>query len=136
MMTPESNSDLAALKQDIRRVLDEIKDPCSVAASVPMGLDEMGIVKAVHISSGGHVEVELRLTSPFCEMIAYLTNETLAKVGKMPGVTGVSVRHDSGLDWDHDMIAPQAQARRQQRLTMLHNLAKAGDGVPPAERRS
>lgn len=38
---PEPNNDhtLAAL---IRRQVDAIKDPCSVASAVPLGLDEMG----------------------------------------------------------------------------------------------
>lgn len=114
---------MTATEQDIRRVLDEIKDPCSVAASSPMGLSEMGIVKSVDIARNGQVEVELRLTSPFCEMIAYFRNEALAKIGKLPGVTAVSVTHDSGLDWEPEMIAPEAQARRKQRLATLHGLA-------------
>ena len=111
---------------EIAQVLDEIMDPCSVAASVPMGLAEMGVVKSVDVSADGHVDVELRLTSPFCEMVAYMRTETLGKVGAMPGVTGVTVRHDSGLDWDHDMIAPEAQARRQRRLRALRDLPKVG----------
>ena len=103
----------------IRRVLDDIKDPCSVAAAVPMGLDEMGIIKSVAIAADGQVAIELRLTSPFCEMLAFMRNETLAKVGQLPGVTGVTVCNDSGFDWDHDLIAPAAQARRQDRLAKL-----------------
>ena len=110
------------LEQDIRAVIDRIKDPCSIAASVPMGLDEMGIVRTVAVASDGQVDVQLRLTSPFCEMIAYMRNEIIAKVGELPGVTSVSVGHDSGLDWDHDMIAPAAQARRQRRLAQLRSL--------------
>lgn len=110
---------------DIRAILDEIKDPCSVAASIPMGLDEMGIVKSVHIAGSGQVEIGLRLTSPVCEMIGYMRSEAIARIGALPGVTGVSVSHDSGLDWDHDMIAPAAQARRQRRLAMLRDLPQS-----------
>ncbi len=129
MMATESQTGPPVQEQDVRRILDEIKDPCSVAASVPMGLSEMGIVKSVDIQSDGRVEIELRLTSPFCEMIAFMKNEALAKIGSLPGVTAVLVRHDSGLDWDHDFIAPEAQARRQRRLDMLRGLhiARAGD---------
>lgn len=113
---------LPVLERDVRKILDAIKDPCSVATGVPMGLDEMGIVKRVEVGADGHVEVEFRLTSPFCEMIAYMRNEALAKVGALAGVTRVSVGHDAGLDWDPDLIAPAAQARRQQRLAMLRSL--------------
>lgn len=110
------------LMDEIRRVLDTIEDPCSVAASVPMGLHEMGLIKAVEIDATGNVSVDLRLTSPFCEMIAYMRNEAIARIGGLPGVKSVSVTHDTGLDWDHDMIAPEAQARRQKRLAALQEI--------------
>ncbi|MES2492699.1 MAG: hypothetical protein V4579_05380 [Pseudomonadota bacterium] len=54
-----------------------------------------------------------------CEMIGYVRSEALARVVALPGVREVRVTPDSGLDWDHDMIAPQAQARRKRRLTAL-----------------
>jgi metal-sulfur cluster biosynthetic enzyme len=110
------------LMDEVRRVLDTIEDPCSVAASVPMGLHEMGLIKAVEIDATGNVSVDLRLTSPFCEMIAYMRNEAIARIGGLPGVKSVSVTHDTGLDWDHDMIAPEAQARRQKRLAALQEI--------------
>jgi metal-sulfur cluster biosynthetic enzyme len=110
---------MTTTEREIRAILDDIKDPCSVAAAIPMGLDEMGIVKSVTIGSSGHVEIALRLTSPVCEMIGYMRKEAIAKISALPGVRGVSVSHDSGLDWDHDMIAPAAQARRESRLAML-----------------
>lgn len=122
-------------ERDIRAILDEIKDPCSVAASIPMGLDEMGIVKSVKIAGSGQVEIGLRLTSPVCEMIGYMRKEAMAKIGALPGVTGVSVSHDSGLDWDHDMISPEAQARRQRRLAMLRQMPQpASARLDPVER--
>lgn len=123
-------SPVIASEEDIRQILDEIKDPCSVAASVPMGLNEMGIIKSVCVNPDGHVDIELRLTSPFCEMISFMRNEALSKIGGLPGVTGVSVRHDSGLDWDHDFIAPGAQARRRKRLDMLRRLHVSGQAAP------
>lgn len=112
----------AVLAEEIRRVLDTIEDPCSVAAAVPMGLHEMGLIKAVDIDDAGNVSVDFRLTSPFCEMIAYMRNEAIARIGQLPGVNSVSITHDTGLDWDHDMIAPEAQARRQKRLAALREI--------------
>ena len=124
-MTTTGTSTSMVNEADVRRILDQIKDPCSIAASVPMGLDEMGIVKSVAISGDGQVTVELRLTSPFCEMISYMRNEALARVGSLPGVRSVDVTHDSGLDWDHDLIAPAAQARRQRRLDRMREIHAA-----------
>ena len=110
---------------EVRHALDTIVDPCSVATSVPMGLDEMGIVKTVAIDEAGRVAVELRLTSPFCEMIAYMRNEAIARIGDLPGVTAVIVTHDSGFDWDPDLIVPAAQRRRQARLATLRAMLPA-----------
>jgi metal-sulfur cluster biosynthetic enzyme len=121
-----SAPDALELEREVRRVLDQVKDPCSVAASVPMGLDEMGIIKSVRVARDGRVEVEIRLTSPFCEMVPFFKRETLEKVGRIPGVTGVSFTHDRGWDWDPDMIAPAAQARRRERLIRLRSLPTPG----------
>jgi metal-sulfur cluster biosynthetic enzyme len=129
-MTATALSAAAVSEAEVRGVLDQIKDPCSVAACVPMGLSEMGLIKTVRIDPDGSVAIELRLTSPFCEMIAFMKNEAIAKVGALRGVTGVTVRHDSGFDWDHDMIAPEAQARRQARLNMLRALPPARRSAP------
>lgn len=117
------------LERQIREAIDEIKDPCSVAASVPMGLVEMGLVESVGISVHGQVQVQLRLTSPFCEMVAYMMRETVARVSALPGVTSVSVTHDSGLEWDHQMIAPEAQARRSERLSKLRTAFEQRTGA-------
>lgn len=120
----------ASLTEDVRRLLDEIKDPCSVATSVPMGLTEMGLIKSVEIRAGGRIDVELRLTSPFCEMVPYMQQEAIRKIGELPGVTEVCVTHDSGLDWEHDMIAPAAQARRRRRLEAIARMPRPGAVSP------
>jgi metal-sulfur cluster biosynthetic enzyme len=124
------NAERAPSAQAVRRALDEIKDPCSVAASVPIGLEQMGMVESIKISGNGHVEVGLRLTSPSCEMIAFLRRETQRRVARLPAVTGVSVRQDRGLDWEPEMIAPDAQARRRQALRARMTAA----GMPPRAR--
>jgi metal-sulfur cluster biosynthetic enzyme len=113
----------------IRSVLDEIKDPCSVAASTPMGLDEMGLVRSLEITADGQVAVVLRLTSPFCEMVPFMRNQAIEKIRHLPGVAGVTVEHDSGLDWDPDFIAPAARERQRRRLRTLRELVTADRGL-------
>lgn len=105
-----------ALLARIHEVLDEVHDPCSVAGGAPMGLSEMGLIKAVEMNPDGDVEVELRLTAPFCHMIAFLQSETVSRVGALPGVRSVEVTTDQGLDWSPDLITGQARRRREQRL--------------------
>lgn len=112
-----------ALREQITAQLDEIKDPCSLAAGTPMGLAEMGLVDAVEISETGAVLVKLRLTSPFCHMIGYFTKEVSRRIKALPGVTAVDLQADNGLDWSPSRISPAATARRDQ---YLHRLGTAG----------
>jgi metal-sulfur cluster biosynthetic enzyme len=109
-------------KSSIYRILDEIKDPCSVANSVPMGLVEMGLVDDIDIAADGSVAIHLRLTSPFCEMIAFFQNEVTDKVAALAAVSQVKVTHDAGLDWDPDMMAESAKIRRRERMEQLKSL--------------
>ena len=100
--------------------LDEIKDPCSVASGVPMGLAELGLIDTVDISPSGDVAIRLRLTSPFCHMIGFFKTEVHRRVMGMPGVTSVSLSADNGLDWSPDRISASAQARRSAQLKKMH----------------
>ena len=106
------------LADRVRDSLTDIIDPCSAAHAKPMGLVEMGLVESVR-ADGGELTVQLRLTSPFCMMVGYLTAEIRAAAMRVPGVSNVRVKCDTGLDWDEDMIDRDAVARRHRRLGML-----------------
>jgi metal-sulfur cluster biosynthetic enzyme len=99
--------------------LDEIKDPCSVAGGVPMGLAELGLIDTIDISSQGEVAIRLRLTSPFCHMIGFFKTEVQRRVSGLPGITSVSLSADNGLDWSPDRISAPAQARREVQLQKM-----------------
>jgi metal-sulfur cluster biosynthetic enzyme len=108
----------AALVSEIRRELDTIGDPCSVAHGTPMGLDEMGLVEAVHIDAEGNVRICLRLTSPTCVMVGYFGVQARSRIGRLPGVRSVEVTADHGLDWTPGHMSEGAQARRR---ALLHS---------------
>ena len=111
--------DAATLALMICRELDGIKDPCSVASGVPLGLDEMGLVDQVEIDAGGAVTLKLRLTSPFCHMIGFFKTEAARRVGALPGVTTVTLEADNGLDWSPSRISIAGQARREAHLARM-----------------
>lgn len=100
-------------------LLDEIKDPCSVASGTAMGLAEMGLVDTIDISPQGDVAIRLRLTSPFCHMIGFFKTEVQRRVLALPGIASVSLSADNGLDWSPERIAPAAQARRAAMLQKM-----------------
>jgi metal-sulfur cluster biosynthetic enzyme len=105
-----------ALVDEIRRTLDTIGDPCSVAHGVPMGLDEMGLVEHVSVDPDGNVAIRLRLTSPTCVMVSYFRIQAEERVLSLAGVRSVEVVNDLGLDWSPEMMSSAAKARRQATL--------------------
>jgi metal-sulfur cluster biosynthetic enzyme len=107
------------LRDRILAALDEIKDPCSLAAGTPLGLAEMGLVRDVTIGADGDVAVDLRLTSPFCHMIGFFKQEAIARVGALPGVGAVTLNADNGLDWSPTDISPAGQAKRTARIERM-----------------
>lgn len=107
------------LRRQVIAELDEIKDPCSMASGVPMGLSEMGLIGDLGITSDGEVAIKLRLTSPFCHMIGFFKVEAEQRLMKLPGVTAVSICADNGLDWSPAMISDTAQQKRSERLNQM-----------------
>ena len=112
------------LRSEVLRVLDEIKDPCSVGFGNPMGLTEMGLVRSVDISPAGDVDVCLRLTSPFCEMIGFFKTTAVDKISALPSVGSVSVEADSGFDWSPEFMSPDRQQQRRERLRAMRETAR------------
>ena len=113
--------------------LDEIKDPCSVASGVPMGLSEMGLIGSLSMDEAGVVAIEMRLTAPFCHMIGFFKVEAKRRLMTLPGVTDVQLSGDLGLDWSPERISPAAQARRSAFLErMQRSVSPAAGGVRAA----
>lgn len=108
-----------ALRAQIVSELDEIKDPCSVAAGTPFGLSEMGLVDEIAISDTGDVLVKLRLTSPFCHMIGFFKQEATRRINALAGVNSVELIADNGLDWSPSRISASAVAKREGHLIRM-----------------
>lgn len=107
------------LEGQVLAQLDTIMDPCSVGSGSPMGLVEMGLIKSVRISDDGDVEITLRLTSPFCEMIGFLKSEAIDQITSLAGVATVTVHSDSGLDWSPAAMTSAARDKRCRHLALL-----------------
>ncbi len=105
-----------AVIDEIRRALDTIGDPCSVANGTPMGLQEMGLVEDIRLDDDGNVAIRLRLTSPTCMMIGYFDVEAKRRVQQIAGVRSVEVTADRGLDWTPDLMSDAAKQRRRAAL--------------------
>jgi metal-sulfur cluster biosynthetic enzyme len=102
-------------EEQVRRVVNEIVDPCSVAAGTPAGLVDMGIVESVDVT-GSTVRVRLLPTSPACLVIGALGAEIEARVGALDWCSGaVAELADGDLVWDEERLAPAVRERLLER---------------------
>jgi metal-sulfur cluster biosynthetic enzyme len=115
----ESQSPLVDRAADIRRRLNSIGDPCSVASGTPMGIEELGLIKSVDIDDLGVVTIAMRLTAPLCHNVGYFNVEIEERLLELDHVTAVVVTMDHGLEWTPADISPDAQRRRTENLRRL-----------------
>jgi len=73
----------------VRAALATVQDP-----EIRRPVTEIGMVKDVVVDAGGRVDVALYLTVAGCPMKETLTRDVKTAVGRLPGVTGVSVELD------------------------------------------
>jgi metal-sulfur cluster biosynthetic enzyme len=112
---------------DVRAALNGIIDPCSSAAGCPAGLDEMGLVRAVEITStatGAVVRVVIGVTEYGCLMGAPFAAEAYKRLEALPGVAVVTVELDQAFDWDRDDMS----AAYRERLS--RHRQRRGIGIP------
>jgi metal-sulfur cluster biosynthetic enzyme len=112
----DANVDLDAdSRVDPERVRERLRgvvDPCSAATGSNLDIVEMGLVKSVEVD-GGHVDVEMRLTSPMCHMVPYFIEEVEDGVGDLGGVEAVELETDHGFEWSEEMMSAEAKRKRQ-----------------------
>jgi metal-sulfur cluster biosynthetic enzyme len=111
---------------DIRAQLNEIIDPCSIAAGAPAGLVEMGLVRDVTLREGPEgavVRVRIGLTEPGCMMGASFVVHARESLERLPDVDRVDVELEHDCDWTPRDLDPRyarrlqaARAQRQQAL--------------------
>jgi len=95
--------------------LREVVDPCSAATGSNLDIVEMGLVKSVDVDDG-HVDVEMRLTSPMCHMVPYFYEEVESGVGDLDGVGSVELDTDAGFEWSEELLSEDAKRKRQEVL--------------------
>lgn len=106
------NPTTAELEEEIRGVLNEIVDPCSAAAGVPVGLVDMGIVRNVEIN-GSALRIVLLPTFPTCRFVPIFELEVRKRLGDVDLSVNVEV---AGPDvvWDESDMVPDARRRLEE----------------------
>jgi len=85
--------------------LRDVYDPCCREKGI--SVVDMGLVRAVH-ASGGHVRVELLLTSGWCPFASRVLTEVAERIAAQPGVTGAEVEIVWDEAWTTDRLSPRA----------------------------
>ena len=100
---------------DVRAALRNVVDPCSAATGTNLNIVEMGLVESIDVTDG-HVQVDMRLTTPACQMVAYFMSEIENEVEPLPGVESVELQTDDGMEWSEEMLSADAKRRREELL--------------------
>jgi metal-sulfur cluster biosynthetic enzyme len=99
-------------RAEVREACRAVVDPCSAATGSNLDVVEMGLVKSIDLADG-HVAVEMRLTTPTCEMAPFFVEEIEERVGALPDVESVDCVVDHGFEWTPDMMSEEAARRRR-----------------------
>ncbi|MFC6954731.1 metal-sulfur cluster assembly factor [Halorubellus litoreus] len=97
----------------VEAALRAVVDPCSGANGSNLDVVEMGLVDDIQVA-GDHVIVDLMLTTPACDMVAYFHEAIETHVGDLQGVDTVDVRTDNGFEWTETMMTDAAKRRRDE----------------------
>jgi metal-sulfur cluster biosynthetic enzyme len=130
------NTPLKSLEEateEVRRVLNAITDPCSIAAGAPAGMIDMGLVREVSLQPmsqhGFHVRVRISVTHPFCLLAGVFLNEVQKRLRCLPHIEVVDASIDTSTMWSPNMMTPEYRAQvAAVRRKRLPEAAMNGEG--------
>jgi metal-sulfur cluster biosynthetic enzyme len=107
----------------VRDALRSVYDPC--CADRGINIVDMGVVEDVRVA-GGHVEVDLVLTTGWCPFVASMSTAIPDRLGGLEGVESVDVRVVWDPVWTEERLSPSAREKLSMPLEQL---------IPYRERR-
>lgn len=93
---------------EVREALRDVYDPC--CADRGISIVDMGVVEDVRVA-GGHVEVDLVLTTGWCPFVASMSNAIPDRLHGIEGVESVDVRVLWDPVWTQDRLSPSAREK-------------------------
>ncbi len=76
---------------------------------IPVNIYELGLIYDIDVTGAGEVRIRMTLTSPSCPSAQTLPHEVEYKVGRIPGVTDVSVEVVWDPPWDPSRMTEAAR---------------------------
>jgi metal-sulfur cluster biosynthetic enzyme len=105
---------------EVRRILNEIIDPCSRASGEPAGLSDMGLVREVEVTATGprtRVRVVIGITEFGCMMGGAFLHDAQARLAGVYGEGNVHVQLSDRFDW----VPEDMTAAYRKRLSLAHS---------------
>jgi metal-sulfur cluster biosynthetic enzyme len=94
-------------KADLLEALREVHDPCCAERGI--SIVDMGLVEDVRVD-GGHVAVDLVLTTGWCPFVASMSSAIPARLRALDGVETVDVQVVWDPVWTPDRMSDAARA--------------------------
>jgi metal-sulfur cluster biosynthetic enzyme len=91
--------DTSLIDDQVRAALDQVCDPCSIAANAPLSIVDMGLVRGWKMDDEGNLVVTMCVTSPSCTMGAHMVRAAEAELAKIAGVKKACVEIDPAVFW-------------------------------------
>lgn len=93
-------------RAQVEAALGGVYDPCSVQASAPLSVIDMGLVTDIAIADGGVVHIKMRPTSAWCTMIGSIMQGVEERVSAVAGVTAVDIEIHQDKPWSEADLTP------------------------------
>jgi metal-sulfur cluster biosynthetic enzyme len=91
--------------------LNQIIDPCSIAAGAQAGLVDLGLVRSIEfedLGSGRYkAVVQIIITHPFCMMAGVFLNEVRKRLIEIDGIAEVEATLDAETMWTPELMTPE-----------------------------
>jgi metal-sulfur cluster biosynthetic enzyme len=92
----------------MRQALKAVMDP-----EIGINIVDLGLVYGVEKSEGGHVRVEMTLTSMGCPLTELIHQQCTLVLAPLPGVEQVDVEFVFSPPWSTEMISDEARTELQ-----------------------
>lgn len=115
---------LAAVTAAVEQSLNDVPDPCMVAAGAPTSIIELGLVDEVRVE-GTTAHIEISLTEPGCPFTHHIVAEITDAAAAIDGIDEVVVTPRWAPLWTEDRLTPEGRRKLDEARQHMHVLPMA-----------
>ncbi len=92
------------IEQQIIEALRLVFDP-----EIPVNVYDLGLIYDITVNNSGDVAIVMTLTAPGCPLADFILEDVRISIGKIAGVSSVSVHLTFEPPWHKDMMSEEAK---------------------------